>query len=144
MTVSTDTSVLAFPERYFAAWNAGDAAAVLALLAPSFRWTDPSLPGPLDSIEGAQAWVEGSCAALPDIAFEAIGEPMLDAGGRRVAQEWRMTGSHTGADFPPGNPASGNSFDVTGTDVFTVDYEGRATVIAAYYDAATLGAQLAG
>jgi len=52
-----------------------------------------------------------------------------------------MTGSHQG-EFPPGVPGSGKAFDLLGTDVFTVDAEGRATEIRAYYDSVGLLRQI--
>jgi steroid delta-isomerase-like uncharacterized protein len=139
---SVTTSLTQYPARYFAAWNGHRLDGVDGLLAPVFSWTDPSLPTELTELAGAHGFFQSSWAAFPDIHFEAIGEPLLDEAANRVAAEWRMTGTHTGGEFPPGAPASGKAFDVLGTDVFTVDGEGRAAAIRAYYDAATLARQL--
>lgn len=142
MTTSLSQTLALYPSRYFAAWNGHQLDGTDGLLAPRLRWTDPSLPAELTDLEGAHGFFQMSWAAFPDIRFTALGEPLLDEANRRVAAEWRMTGTHTGAEFPPGAPASGKAFDVLGTDVFTVDDEGRASVIRAYYDAATLARQL--
>ncbi|HEX4247643.1 MAG TPA: nuclear transport factor 2 family protein [Pseudonocardia sp.] len=146
MPTSVTTALTHYPARYFAAWNAHQLDGVDGLLAPAFSWIDPSLPAELTDLAGAHGFFTSSWAAFPDIHFEALGEPLLDPTANRVAAEWRMTGTHTGAEFPPGVPASGRSFDVLGTDVFTVDLTddsaGRATAIRAYYDAATLARQL--
>ncbi len=142
MTTSQATALTGLAERYFAGWNGRDLDTAASVLAPTFSWTDPSLPAELTDLAGAQYFFQSSWAAFPDIAFESIGEPLIDEAAGRIAQEWRMTGTHTGAEFPPGVPASGKAFDVTGTDVFTVDADGRATAIRAYYDAATLARQL--
>jgi len=142
MSTSVVLSLARYPARYFAVWNDQRLDAVDQLLAAEFSWTDPSLPTDLTDLAGAHGFFSSSWAAFPDIHLEAIGDPLVDERAGRVAAEWRMTGTHTGGEFPPGVPATGRSFDVLGTDVFTVDAEGRATAIRAYYDAATLARQL--
>jgi steroid delta-isomerase-like uncharacterized protein len=142
LSASVVHSLSSYPARYFAAWNGHDIEGVAGLLASTFSWIDPSLPAELTDQEGAHGFFQSSWLAFPDIQFEAIGEPLVDEAAGRVAHEWRMTGTHTGDGFPPGVPATGKSFDLCGTDVFTVDDQGRATSIRAYYDAATLARQL--
>jgi steroid delta-isomerase-like uncharacterized protein len=142
MPTSAVTALATYPERYFAAWNGRDIAVVESILAEEFSWIDPSLPEELTTFEGARAFFEGSWQGFPDLAFESIGDPLVDEAAGRVAQEWRMTGTHTGEGFPPGVAATGKAFDVPGTDVFTVDASGLATSVRAYYDAATLARQL--
>jgi steroid delta-isomerase-like uncharacterized protein len=139
---TTAPALATYADRYFAAWNGRDLGAVERILAPQFSWTDPSLPAELTGYEGARGFFQASWLGFPDIAFEAIGAPLVDDAAGRVAQEWRMTGTHTGEGFPPGVPPTGKAFDLTGTDVFTVGDDGRATAIRAYYDAATLARQL--
>jgi steroid delta-isomerase-like uncharacterized protein len=141
-TESTATSLAGYPARYFAGWNDQRPEAAKDLLATEFSWIDPSLPAEVTELAGARLFFQSSWAAFPDMHFEMVGEPLLDEAAGRVAAEWRMTGTHTGAEFPPGVPATGKAFDVYGTDVFTVDDTGRATAIRAYYDAATLARQL--
>jgi steroid delta-isomerase-like uncharacterized protein len=142
MSTSVTQSLARYPLRYFAAWNGRELADVEELLAAEFSWIDPSLPAELTHLDGAHGFFAASWAAFPDLHFTAVGEPLVDEPGGRVGAEWRMTGTHTGAEFPPGVPATGKAFDVLGTDVFTVDADGRATAIRAYYDAATLARQL--
>lgn len=141
MSTTTPSALAAYPARYFDAWNGRDIDAVAPLLADDFLWTDPLLPEPLTNLAGAHAFFTGTWAGFPDIAFELIGGPMVDEGSGTVAQEWRMTGTHQG-EFPAGVPATGKPFDVSGTDVFAVDAEGRATAVRAYYDALGLMRQL--
>ena len=88
-----------------------------------------------------ERYSSGDLAVVEKI-LEAIGEPLVDLQGSRVACEWRMTGTHTGEGFPPGVPPTGKAFNLNGTDVFTVADDGRATAIRAYYDSATLLRQL--
>jgi steroid delta-isomerase-like uncharacterized protein len=134
--------IVSYPERCFSAWNQRDLAVVEKILAPSFSWIDPSLPAELTEYEGARGFFAASWQGFPDIAFEAISEPLVDLQGGRVACEWRMTGTHVGEGFPPGIPPTGKAFNLDGTDVFTVADDGRATAIRAYYDSATLLRQL--
>jgi steroid delta-isomerase-like uncharacterized protein len=142
MSASLARSLADYPARYFAGWNNHRLEDTEGLVAPEFHWSDPSLPETVTDTAGAHGFFQSSWAAFPDIHFEQIGELLVDEANSRVAAEWRMTGTHTGGEFPPGVPATGKAFDVYGTDVFTVDEQGRATAIHAYYDAATLARQL--
>lgn len=140
MGVAEMTVLAGVPERYFGAWNGRDRSAIDAVLADEFTWVDPLLPGPLDNLEGAYLFLEGSWEGMPDLRFELIGGPCVDEANSRVAQEWRMFGTHTG-DFL-GTDATNNTVDLIGTDTFTVDADGRVTVLHAYYDAGSVLRQL--
>lgn len=142
MSTPAETSLRDYPERYYAAWNGRDITALEGIVAPEFSWIDPLLPAEVTEYEGARQFFQGAWQGFPDIRFEPIGEPLVDEGGRRVAGEWRMTGTHTGEGFPPGAPATGKPFDVKGTDVWTMHDDGRALAVHAYYDSATLARQL--
>ena len=138
-----DAAVLAgYPARYFAAWSQRDIKVALELFTPSLSWIDPSLPAEMTSRTEAQGFFEAAWQGFPDLAFVAVGEPLVDAVTGRVAHEWRMTGTHTGEGFPPGVPPTGKPFDVAGTDVWQVDADGRALSVRAYYDVSTLLRQL--
>lgn len=141
MTV-TESILRAYPDRYFEAWNQRDIGVALDVVAPALDWADPSLPEPLTSREGATAFFQGAWSAFPDIRFEKVGEALVDAANGSVACEWVMLGTHTGDGFPPGFSASGNSFSVTGCDVWHLDDDGRATRIRAFYDGASFARQL--
>jgi hypothetical protein len=142
MSTQAPELIASYPERYFAAWNGRDLAVVESILTPSFSWIDPSLPVELTEYDGARGFFGASWQRFPDLAFEALGGPLVDAAAGRVAQEWRMTGTDLGESVPPGSPPTRNAFDLLGTDVFTIDEDGRATAIRAYYDAATLARQI--
>ncbi|MEA2167388.1 MAG: hypothetical protein QOF76_688 [Solirubrobacteraceae bacterium] len=142
MSSITAASLKDFPARYYAAWNGRDIGVLEEIVAPEFSWIDPLLPEELTEYEGARMFFQGAWQGFPDIAFEPIGEPLVDESTGRVAGEWRMTGTHTGEGFPPGAPASGKPFDVKGTDVWTIGEDGRAVAVRAYYDSATLARQL--
>lgn len=138
MTAPVSAEILtAYPQRYLDAWNQRDVATALQVVHPQVRWTDPILPEPLTDREGAAAFFGGAWAGFPDLHFEAIGAPLVDLAAGRVALPWRMTGTHKG-EFPPGAPASGNSFAVEGADVWEVSAEGQATSVQAFYDSIAL------
>ncbi len=146
MSTQSETDYLAileqYPLRYFEAWSQRDIDVALAVIAPTVHWPDPSLPEPITDHAGARHFFESSWQGFPDLSFEAVGSPLVDVARRRVAHEWRMTGTHTGDGFPPGVPATGKAFDVPGTDVWEVDENGRAISVHAYWDVATLMKQL--
>ena len=142
MSTTTPVSTLAaYAERYFDGWNGRDVSVAATLVADTFEWTDPLLPGPLTSLAEAEGFFQGAWAGFPDVHLERIGAPLIDEAAGRVSQEWVMTGTHTG-EFPPGAPPTGKPFRVAGCDTFTVGEDGRATEIHAYYDVAGLMAQL--
>ncbi|WP_131766567.1 ester cyclase [Candidatus Protofrankia californiensis] len=142
MGTSVREAVTSYPARYFAAWNGRDLEVVAGLLASRFSWVDPSLPAEITDLEGAHGFFQAGWQGFPDLRFDLVGDPLVDEATGRVAQEWRMIGTHTGEGFPPGVPPTGRAFDLPGTDVFTVDAEGRATAIHAYWDVTTLAHQL--
>lgn len=126
-----------YPQRYFDAWNQRDVGTALQVVHPKVHWTDPLAPAPMTDHDAVAAFFGGAWQGFPDIHFEALGHPLVDAAAGRVACTWRMTGTHTG-EFPPGAPVSGNPFEVVGTDVWEVDPDGRAITVAAFYDSLTL------
>lgn len=136
------TALVEFPSRYFEAWHGDDAGTFDALLASSFTWIDPSLPEPLRSVDGVHDFFTNSKTSFPDLHFESLGAALIDDGGNRVAATWRMTGTYGAEALPPGVSATDKSIDVVGTDVFTLDADGRATEIRACYDAMTMAGQL--
>ncbi|MCW2750021.1 MAG: hypothetical protein JWR83_1131 [Aeromicrobium sp.] len=135
---TTPTDVLtAYPARYCAAWSQRDIAVALDVVSAEVHWVDPLLPEPFTGHEGATGFFQGAWQGFPDISFELLGEPLLDAANNRVSAEWRMTGTHTG-EFPPGAPISGNGFSVVGSDTWEVGEDGRAVSVHAHYDTLTL------
>lgn len=135
-TISSEV-LTSYPARYCAAWSQRDIAVALDVIHPDVHWVDPLLPEPFTGHEGATGFFQGAWQGFPDLAFEVLGEPLVDVATSRVSAEWRMTGTHTG-EFPPGAPISGNAFEVVGSDTWEVDAEGRAVSVHAYYDTLTL------
>jgi predicted ester cyclase len=136
------TELTAYPARYFAGWNQRDLATALDTIAASVDWRDPSLPTPITDHDSASGFFTAAWSGFPDLAFHPVGDPLVDATNRRVSQEWRMVGTHTGEGFPPGIPPTGRAFDVTGIDVWQVGDDGRALSVRAHWDVMGLMAQL--
>ncbi|MEA2168201.1 MAG: hypothetical protein QOF76_1501 [Solirubrobacteraceae bacterium] len=134
------TAVPSIADRYFAAWNGRESEAVSAILADEFVWEDPSLPAPMSHPEEAFDFLERSWRSFPDLRFDLLGAPMVV--GARVAQEWRMTGTHQAEGVPAGVPGTGRAIDVSGVDIFSLGDDRRIVRIQAFYDAMTLAAQL--
>lgn len=137
-----DSDLTRYPAMYFEAWNRQDIDLALTVVAETLTWKDPLLPAPLSSREEARTFFEFGWAAFPDLKFEALGRPLIDEGSRTVAQEWIMRGTDSGTGFAPGNPPSGRSFEIPGTDVWVLDADGVAQSVTAYWDAALLTRQL--
>ena len=141
MTLDT-TDLAGYPARYLAAWSQRDLATALDTIAESVLWQDPASPEPITDHASAAAFFTAAWSGFPDLQMSPVGEPLVDLANRRVAQEWRMVGTHTGEGFPPGVPPTGRPFDVVGTDVWQLDDYGRATAVDAYWNVAALLAQL--
>lgn len=138
MSTVSESTLTGFPERYVAAWNQRDVDVALEVLAPEFTWVDPLFPPDMPAPDAARAFFLGVWQGFPDLKIAPRGDALVDAANGRIAQPWRMTGTHTGEGFPPGVPPTQKAFDVNGTGIWTVDADGRATSLEATYDTMTL------
>lgn len=122
-------------ERYVAAWNDHEPAAVQAIFAEGGTYEDPTTGGPVEGqriTEAAARLIQ----AFPDLTFE-IGD-MLQ-GGRSTAIEWVMRGTNTGsfADAPPTNTAV-----VLRGGLILHGEDDLVTSAVAYFDQRTLATQI--
>ena len=69
----------AYPARYFAAWGQRDAEVALELFTSRLSWIDPSLPAEITSRTEARGFFEAAWQGFPDLAFTAVGKPLVDA-----------------------------------------------------------------
>lgn len=122
--------------RYFDAWNARDAGAVLDSLAPGGTYADPTTPGPLSG-EALAAHLGGLWQAFPDLGFEIVSA--AETGGGRVAAEWLMRGTNTGSFR--GLPPTGRPVALPGAD-FIVTAGGRIASVIGYFDGGAVPRQL--
>jgi len=122
--------------RYFQAWNAHSPDGVLATLAPTGSYSDPTTNGPLTG-EAIMRYLEGFFTAFPDVAFEAASAAV---GGGRITVEWLMRGTNRGplrASLPP----TGATVALPGVDVFELEGEAIRSVHG-YFDQMTFLGQL--
>ena len=126
----------AVADAYVAAWNAHDGAAVAALVSGTYH--DPTLPEPVSGADLA-AYVDGLCAAFPDLRFDHDGEPVVS--GDRVVSPWRMRGTNDGAPLPGAPAPTNGTCDLAGIDVITV-VDGRVSTVQGYFDQKALVEQL--
>lgn len=122
-------------ERYLAAWNAHDGAAVAALVTGTY--VDPTLPEPLSGPDIA-AMVDGLCACFPDLSFEYVAT-LVD--GDRLVLQWRMRGTNDGAPLPGAPAATGGTINLPGVDVITTE-QGRIVDVQGFFDQKTFVEQL--
>src|SRR5579872_5588826 len=98
-------------DRYFAAWNDHDPAAVVASLTDKGTYEDPTTGGPLAGDALAQN-VDSLLTGFPDVHFELVSVDHI--GERAAAVQWLMTGTNTGP--MPGGPPTGQSIALAGAD----------------------------
>jgi steroid delta-isomerase-like uncharacterized protein len=99
-----------------AAWNRGDAAGVVALVAEDVIWRDVALGMPLHGRDALQAAAQAYMTAFPDLHID-VTSSTLD--GARLVQEWTVTGTQRGELL--GMPATGRWTESYGAAITTFD-----------------------
>jgi steroid delta-isomerase-like uncharacterized protein len=129
-------SVQEAARRYFDAWNARDAKAVLDSLAANGTYSDPTTPGPLSG-DDLRTHITGLWQAFPDLAFEIVSQ--AETGGGRLAAEWLMRGTNTGSFR--GLPPTGKSVVLAGADFISTDGS-KIETVTGYFDGGAVPRQL--
>jgi steroid delta-isomerase-like uncharacterized protein len=125
-------------DRYFAGWNAGDGAAVVAALTADGTYEDPTTGGPLNG-DALAASVAGVAAGFPDLSFEIVSNQATS--DTTAVVQWVMHGTNTGP--MPGGPATGGTLALPGVDLFEYDASAdRLSKVTGYFDTATMLRQL--
>ena len=137
----TDEQLRAFADRYTAAWNGCDTAAMAELLTDDIVWEDPALPEPAHGIPAVQDFMRLSFRAFPDLRFGEPDPPEMAVAGDLVLWGWYMEGTNRGAIDPPGFAATNRTMRVDGIDRWTMR-EGRIARYRAFYDMNDLVRQL--
>jgi steroid delta-isomerase-like uncharacterized protein len=125
-------------DRYFAGWNTGDGAAVVASLADGGTYEDPTTGGPLSG-DALAANVAGVATGFPDLSFDIV--RTATTSDTSAVVEWVMQGTNTGP--MPGGPATGGTIALPGVDL--IDYDpasDRLSKVVGYFDTATMLTQL--
>jgi steroid delta-isomerase-like uncharacterized protein len=129
-------SALDAATRYFNAWNARDAAAILASLSADGTYADPLTAGPISG-DAITRYVQGLWTAFPDLNFEIVSA--AETGGGRVAAQWIMRGTNLGPF--QGLPPTKKSVETPGADFLTTA-NGQVTSVVGYFDGASVPRQL--
>jgi steroid delta-isomerase-like uncharacterized protein len=137
----TAESLKPFLERYQAAWNGRDAAAMAPLLTEDIVWQDPALPAPARGVAEVQEFMRMSWRVFPDLRFGEPDPPHLSIAGEQVAWAWWMEGTMLGELDPPGFAPTGKSMRVDGVDLWELR-GGRIARYRAFYDMNDLARQL--
>jgi len=105
-------------EAYFAAWDAHDPQAVVALFADGGSYEDPVTGSPLTG-DAIGEYAKGLFAAFPDLKLELISQAPTSTG--QIAVPWLLFGTHQG---PLGEmEATGRSVVLQGCDYIEVENE---------------------
>jgi steroid delta-isomerase-like uncharacterized protein len=103
----------ALVERFFAALNSGNLAALDEVIGPEY--VQHSVFGVPDGLDALKGLIGAMAGAFPDM--RATVEAMV-ADGDRVVARWRMTATHQGPF--QGLPATGKAVDISGMDMWRV------------------------
>ena len=121
---------------YFAAWDAHDAAAALALFKADGSYHDSATQKPLRGSAIAD-YARSLFAAFPDISFEMLAISQTSAGV--FAVPWVLFGHHQGELM--GYPASGKKAVLPGCDFIRLS-DGKIASVRGFFDVQDLLAQL--
>jgi steroid delta-isomerase-like uncharacterized protein len=131
----TASEAVAIVRRYVEAWNAHDAAGIVASFAPAGTYQDPVTQQPIGgaALQGfTQACLDAISQTRFDYQIHAVSDSL-------AYMTWVWTGRHTGAFN--GIPPTNQPVRVQGVDVITFDATGIQTIVG-YYDSAEVLRQL--
>jgi steroid delta-isomerase-like uncharacterized protein len=119
-------------------FNRGEPAVIDEILAPDVSYHGPpSLsPGDATGVEPIREFVEVYATAFPDLWYTV---ESISQAGDEIRVRWSATGTHESDLF--GLEATGESFTVSGIDIFVVE-DGRITEIHAQWDTLKLVQEL--
>jgi steroid delta-isomerase-like uncharacterized protein len=124
-------------DRALAAWNRGDALAVVANMAEDVIWRDVALGMPMQGRPALMHAVQAYMTAFPDLRLE-VSSCTVD--GQRLVQEWMSTGTHQGEFM--GMAPTGRWIENYGALVTTCDDDGLVIEGAVYWNPLAMFRQL--
>jgi ketosteroid isomerase-like protein len=127
-------SIIDAVNRWYAAWNAHDTAAIADAMSPDGTYLDPVLGSPIDRAATAEHAVSNLLTMFPDAHFEVLTVGAMS--DISAAAQWRMTGTSTSK----GRPVASN-----GAEFFTYDpLSDRLSSVVGYFDVLSVRDQLKG
>jgi steroid delta-isomerase-like uncharacterized protein len=121
--------------KYFDAWNAHDADAIVKTFADDGTYRDPTtgeISGDAIGANAKRLW-----DVFPDLSFEIVS--VAEAGPGRVVAEWIMKGTNAGAF--QGLPATGRAISLPGADVIEIGTD-EIKAVKGYFDTRVIPEQL--
>ena len=125
-------------KRMIDAWNSHDIGRLASLFADSFVYEDMAAGTVYHDKNELEAGLQPLFDACPDVRLElksAFGTPV------KIAQEWVMTGTQTGAFEDLGIPATGKTFSIRGVSVSSF-LEGKIVSATDYWNMTSMLQQL--
>lgn len=102
--------------RWYAAWNAHDVGAILALTTEDVLYEDPGANEPLTRGRAPiEAWARTAFRAVPDMHLELL-EDWVSPGGEVIVSYFRFTATGTGPLDPPGLAPTNARYETYGMD----------------------------
>jgi len=104
-----------FAHRWMDAWNVRDGEALAALCTEDVEFFDPAI----QTVHGRVAvahWLQTCATAFPDYAFTEPEPPVVSRIPQKAIAAWRMTGTNTGPNDPPGFAPTGRPVVIDGVD----------------------------
>jgi steroid delta-isomerase-like uncharacterized protein len=123
-------------QKYFAAWNHRDPAAIVATFAEGGTYSDP-VAGPGLTGPAIADYASGLFTAFPDLSFNIVS--VHPTGDGMVAAQWLMRGTNTGP--LAGNPPTGGTVALPGAD-FIIVADDKIRSVQGYFDQRTFVEQL--
>jgi steroid delta-isomerase-like uncharacterized protein len=114
--------------RYFDAWNARNADAILETFGAGGTYQDPSTGAPISG-EALRAYVTGLWSAFPDLNF--VEESLGEMAPNLIAAQWLMQGTNSGS--MAGLPPTGKPVSVRGADFIRLE-NGKIKSVTGYFD----------
>jgi predicted ester cyclase len=105
-----------FAERFFSAFNARDADALVSLCADGITIVDPGLPRPLSGADGVHEFLAVNQRAFPDGFVEQLEVVHLAPRDRSVLVPYRFTGTMRGPWTPTAIAPTGAHVSFVGID----------------------------
>jgi steroid delta-isomerase-like uncharacterized protein len=131
-------------ERWYAAWNAHDARAILALTSDDICYEDPSAPEPvMHGHAQIEPYLHGALRAAPDLHIE-MHDRWVSPGGRMIASVFRFTATFTAPLSLPRRPSlapTGRRLQLAGMDRSEI-HDHCLTRHQIFWDTAEMGRQM--
>jgi predicted ester cyclase len=130
-----DIAIVSRVQEYLAAWNAHDGPRVMRAFVEGGTYSDPTV-GTVSG-QAIGGYVDGFCAAFPDLHFDLEGASR--AGDDVIVVRWLMRGTHLGP--MAGRGPTGRAVALPGVDIMTVEGDKLRSVVG-YFDQKTFFEQL--